>query len=100
MPGNELRGGSLGDLEDTLALYLEEEFDAVRQAEYGLDPLPDEGREERMLLFLGIGRAVVRYLAEHAAAFVIDDHDSTTAWGHTGTKTGHVRIRAEGDLHP
>jgi hypothetical protein len=100
MAVNELKGGRLSDPADSLAHYLEEAFDFIRQHDYGLDPLTPEGREERMMLFLGIGRGIVQYLADHAPAFVIDGHDGTETWGHTNIKTGHVRIRAEGALHP
>lgn len=100
MASDELKGGRLNNLGDSLAEYLEEAFDFIRVNDYELDHLTPEGREERMMLFLGIGRGIVRYLADHAAAFVVDDHNSTETWGHTGTKDGHVRIRAEGDIHP
>ena len=63
--GNELKGGAKGDLADSLALYLEQAFDEVR-VQYGLDPLPAEGRDDRMMLFLGIGRGVVNYLRDFA----------------------------------
>lgn len=97
MASDELKGGRLDDLGDSLAEYLEEAFDFIRVNDYELEPLTPEGRDERMMLFLGIGRGVVRYLADHAAAFVIDDHDSTQPWGHTNTKTGHVRIEIESE---
>ena len=53
-----------------------------------------------MMLFLGIARGIVDYLADHAAALVIDDHGDTDPWEHDANTTGHVRIRADGSLHP
>ena len=90
--GNELKGGSRGDLADSLALYLEQAFDEVR-AQYGLDPLPTEGRDDRMMLFLGIGRGVVDYLRDFAPAFVIESHNSADASRHDFDEDGHVNIR-------
>lgn len=84
----------------SLAQYLEDAFDNVRTTEYGLEPLTPEGRDERMMLFLGIARGLVDFLADHAAAFVIDDHGDSQDWEHDIDKTGHVRIRADNVLHP
>lgn len=99
MASNELFGGTRTNLNDSLAEYLQDAFNDVR-AEYGLDPLPAEGEDERMMMFLGIGQGVINYLLDHAEAFHIDDHDSTESWGHTGTKNGHVRLRdVNGVLH-
>lgn len=90
--GNELKGGAKGDLADSLALYLEQAFDEVR-AQYGLDPLPPEGRDDRMMLFLGIGRGVVNYLGDFAPAFVIESHNSGDSSRHDFDEDGHVNIR-------
>jgi hypothetical protein len=102
MAANNLYGGRLGDAPstDSLANYLESAFDFIRINDYGLDPLTEEGREERMMLFLGIARGIVDYLADHAAALVIDDHGDSDPWEHDINTTGHVRIRADGSLHP
>jgi hypothetical protein len=102
MASNNLYAGRLGDSPgtDSLAAYLEAAFDSIRVNDFGLEPLTPEGREERMMLFLGIAKGIVDYLADHAAAFVIDDHGDSQAWEHDITKTGHVRIRADGTLHP
>jgi hypothetical protein len=102
MATNDLYGGNLSDPigADSLAQYFEDAFDDVRQSQFGLDPLPPEGREERMMLFLGIARGLVDYLADHAAAFIIDDHGDSAAWEHDISKDGHVRIRANGSVHP
>ena len=90
--GNELKGGAKGDLADSLALYLEQAFDEVR-SQYGLDPLPPEGRDDRMMLFLGIGRGVVNYLRDFAPAFVIESHDSSDDSRHDSDEDGHVNIK-------
>src|SRR4051812_37849493 len=102
MAADELYAGSLGDPPgtDSLAQYLEDAFNDVRVEDFALEPLTPEGRDERMMLFLGIARGVVSYLTDHAAAFVIDDHDDDEAWEHDQDKAGHVRIRADGDLYP
>jgi hypothetical protein len=86
----------------SLAQYLEDAFDEVRTSEYGLDPLSTDpaARDERMMLFLGIAQGLVNWLADHPAAFVIDDHGDSQAWEHDIHKTGHVRIRIDGRLHP
>lgn len=100
MADDRLFGGTRHNLTDSLAQYLEDAFDAVR-GEYGLDPLPAEGRDERMLLFLGIGRGVVDYLLDHAAALFIDDHGDSRPWEHDIDTSGHVRLRdVNGNLHP
>jgi hypothetical protein len=100
MAGDTLFGGTRTDLTDSLAQYLEAAFNSVR-TEYGLDPLPEEGQDERMMMFLGIGRGVVDYLLDHAAAFFIDDHGDSEPWEHDIDSNGHVRLRdVDGDLHP
>ena len=94
--GDQLKGGARDDLGDSLALYLEQAFDDVR-AEFGLEPLPAEGRDDRLMLFLGIGRGVVDYLRDFEAAFVIERHDLADVAGndsaHDSNEDGHVRIR-------
>lgn len=92
--GNELKGGTRTDLADSLALYLEQAFDDVR-AEFGLDPLPVEGRDDRMMLFLGIGRGVVNYLSDFEAAFVVERHNASGDSSHDNDENGHVRIQVD-----
>lgn len=91
MAESELYGGKASDPSDadSLANYLDVAFNDVR-AEFGLDPLPEEGRDERMLIFLAIARGVVRYLADHEQAFVVSSDD-----GPAHTHSGHVQIAAE-----
>lgn len=97
MASDQLKGGRLDDLGDSLAEYLEEAFDFIRVHDYDLEHLAPEGQEERMMLFLGLGRGIVRYLAEHAAAFVVDSHTSdgpdATGSRHGDGTRGHVGIR-------
>ena len=90
--GDQLKGGRRGDLAGSLALYLEQAFDDVR-AEFGLDPLPAEGRDDRLMLFLGIGRGVVNYLADFEAAFVVERHDAPEPSSHDNDDDGHLRIQ-------
>jgi hypothetical protein len=102
MADDNLYAGAKGEpsTTDSLAQYLEASFEDVRVNDFGLEPFTDEGRDERMMMFLGIARGLVNYLADHAAAFVIDDHGDNEDWEHDIDKTGHVRIRADGVLHP
>ena len=81
MASSTLYGGRLGDdgldTADSLASYLEQAFEAVR-AEAGLDPLPEEGRRDRLVFMLGIARGVIAYLADHGSALRITaDHDAS-----------------------
>ena len=92
MASDQLKGGRLNNLGDSLAQYLEEAFDFIRVNDYGLDHLTPEGQDERMMLFLGIGQGVVRYLAEHGAAFVVEAHGASPS--HSDTDTGHIQISA------
>lgn len=92
--GDVLDAGIGAPGEDSLATYFEEEFDAVRR-DRGLDPLPEEGRDDRMLLFLGIARGIVRYLGDNTEAFVIESHDSGSGSRHDEDSDGYVRIQVE-----
>lgn len=95
--GNELYGGKKGDLEDSLALYIENAFNSVR-AEYGLDPMPAAGKDDRTMLFLGIARGIVEYLDDFTEAFVIESHTTggaTEPSRHSTTDAGHVQIRVK-----
>jgi hypothetical protein len=102
MAADNLYAGRLNDAPgtDSLAQYLEDAFDFIRVNDFELEPLTAEGRDERMMLFLGIARGIVEYLADHSAAFIIDDHADNEPWEHDIDKTGHVRVRANGVVHP
>jgi hypothetical protein len=99
--GNSLEAGTGAHPEHSLASYLETELNAVR-SENGLDPLPEEGREDRMLLFLAIARGIVRYLGDHGEAFAVESHDSSHDSGHDDDSDGYLRIRVDGRFggHP
>jgi hypothetical protein len=88
----QLYGGrrSDGPEVDSLANYIERAVNDVRTAEYGLDALPAEGRDDRMMLFLGIARGVVRYLDDHQPAFGIGSGD-----GGAHDHGGHVGISVD-----
>jgi hypothetical protein len=73
--------------------------------DYGLPELPEEGRDDRMMLFLGIARGILKYLGEHSEAFVIESHrtvDDTEDYRHDTDHDGHVRIRVDNTFptHP
>ena len=87
----ELKGGSRTDYGDSLAEAIEAALDAVR-IEHGLDELPDEGRADRQMLFMAIGRGIVTYLAKHETAFVVRRHSSGAA-RHTHMTDGYVEIK-------
>ena len=102
--GDTLEAGTGAHPEHSLASYLEDAFNDVR-ADYGLEPLPPEGRDDRMMLFLGIAKGIVKYLGEHSEAFVIEAHrDSTNTedYRHDKDHDGYVRIRVDNDFpdHP
>jgi hypothetical protein len=99
--GNSLEAGTGAHPEHSLASYFEAELNDVR-GENGLDPLPAEGREDRMMLFLGIARGIVRYLGDHGEAFAIESHDSSHDSGHDDDSDGYLRIRVDGRFggHP
>ncbi|HWD47496.1 MAG TPA: hypothetical protein VHM23_27940 [Actinomycetota bacterium] len=99
--GNSLEAGTGAHPEHSLASYFEDEFNEVRR-DYGLDPLPEEGREDRMMLFLGIARGIVRYLGDHGQAFAIEAHDSSDDSSHDKDRDGYLRIRVDGSFgeHP
>lgn len=90
--------------EHTLAGYFEEAFNDVRR-DYDLPELPEEGRDDRMMLFLGIARGIVKYLGEHSEAFVVESHrtaDDTEDYRHDRSHDGYVRIRVDNTFpsHP
>ncbi len=58
------------------------------RADNGLDPLPEEGREDQMILFLGLARGIVGYLGDHGEAFDRVDESRATTRGTTTTATG------------
>jgi hypothetical protein len=99
--GNSLEAGTGAYPEHSLASYFEDELDAAR-IEQGLDPLPEEGRSDRMLLWLGIARGLVRYLGDHGEAFAIESHDSSQDAHHDDDRDGYLRIRVDGRFgeHP
>lgn len=90
--GDVLDGGAGLPNENSLAGYFEEELDAVRR-ERGLDPLPEDGRDDRMLMWLSIARGLVRYLDDNTAAFVVEAHDSGSGSRHDEDSDGYVRIQ-------
>ena len=69
---NELKGGSKNSFSDSLAEMIEIELDNVR-AQYGLEALTSENKEDLRPLMLGISRGIVRYLGENPGAFVISE---------------------------
>jgi hypothetical protein len=95
--GNQLFGGTKNDTTDSLALYIENAFNNVR-SEYGLDPMPNEGKDDRMMLFLGIAQGVVDYLRDFTEAFVVESHQTgfgTDPSRHDNDEDGHVSIRVK-----
>lgn len=93
--GNELFAGTRFDTADSLAQYMENAFNNVR-SEYGLDPMPVEGKDDRMMLFLGISQGIVDYLRDFREAFVIESHQvggGTDPSRHDGDDDGYVQIR-------
>jgi hypothetical protein len=93
--GNGLVADTGGLDQHSLAGYIEQEIEAVGVGA-GIEPLPEEGREERTMLFAGIARGIVRYLGDHAEAFVVESHwttDDTDDYRHDSDHDGYVRIR-------
>lgn len=85
-----IRGGTRDTYPGSMAEAIEQALDDVR-GEFGLDPLPADGRDDRRLLFLAIARGVVAHLAANDDAFVILNHGNGTAQ-HDGNSDGHVVI--------
>jgi hypothetical protein len=99
--GDTLQAGTGAPGEHSLATYLEEAFDEVR-VDHGLPALPEAGRDDRVLLFLGIARGLLKYLGEHSEAFVIESHRTTEDdqdYRHDEDHDGYVRIRVD-DVFP
>jgi hypothetical protein len=71
---------SLDDLAlaQSMALAMETEMEALFAAVKG-QPLPANGKEGRMILFVSIARGVLKYLTDNEAGNVIAE----TALGHT-----------------
>ncbi len=59
-----LKPGSLSDYQGSMAEAMEQEFNRTWRQKYGSD-LPEQGREDRRVLFVSIARGVVLYLKEH-----------------------------------
>ncbi len=89
--GDELFAGRRFDTGGSLAQYIADAMDVVR-GEYGLPPLPPEGADDRMVLYLAIARGIVDYLQDFEEAFVIEDHGSTSS-KHDDDDDGWVRIQ-------
>lgn len=69
-----LKGGRPDDLSDSIALAIEQELNALLQAD-GLPALStgnEEAVRDRRRLFCAIGRGVVRHLVARKKAFEID----------------------------
>ena len=104
MPNSELYGGRLADdgldTADSLAGYLESAFEQVR-AEAGLDPLPEDGRRDRLTFMLGIARGVVAYLADNGDALPIPaDHDASHTHSVTPDHDGpHTHNQSQWPAH-
>lgn len=93
--GDELFAGTRFDTADSLAQYMEGAFNNVR-GEYGLGPMPEEGRDDRMMLFLGISQGIVDYLRDFKEAFVVESHQvglGTDPSRHDNDEDGFVQIR-------
>lgn len=99
--GDSLEAGTGAHPEHSLASYLVDGVNEVR-ADNGMDPLPEEGREDQMILFLGLARGIVRYLGDHGEAFKIESHESSHDSGHDDDSDGYLRIRVDGGFgdHP
>lgn len=78
-----LKGGRPDDLAGSIALAIEEELNALLQAD-GLPALSsgsEEAVRDRRRFFSAIGRGVVRHLVERRSAFEIDvDTSANEAW--------------------
>ena len=89
-----LRAGTRANFSGSLASSIESAFDSVR-AEYGLDPLPADGTDDRRMLYLAIARGIVEYVAANEDAFVVPRHASGTTGRHALHVDGHLRIETQ-----
>ena len=59
-----LKPGTLSDYSESMAEIMEQEFNKAWRQKNGKD-LPEEGREDRRILFVAVARGVTLYLSQH-----------------------------------
>ena len=66
-----LKAGSVADFGNSLAAAMEDAMQDEWQAVKGV-PLPDQGEEDRRLLFVAIARGLFVFLKAHENEFMVD----------------------------
>jgi hypothetical protein len=90
-----LKPGTLDDFDDSMAAAIELVFESLWEQRHDI-PLPEEGRDDRRMLYVSIAQGVLNHLRDHASdGFVVEvvqnDGNEIDSSGMLGTTVINVR---------
>lgn len=85
----KLKAGTMGDFDDSMAAAIEIAFERVWNERMG-DPLSEQTRDDRRMMFVAIAQGVIRHLQDNS----VDGFDVDVSDGE-----GTVTIETEGTLY-
>lgn len=81
--------GTMSNFSGSMAQIMETEFESIWRSRHD-EPLSDESREERRMLFVAVARGVMQHLQQHAYDGLVVTYDTGYQTGVRATVTINV----------